>query len=393
MALRHIHAVRVTYLHSTVNNRPISNMPRLVSGERGPVSQGRGEGKVSSRVRDISGGSGRGGSIKDRSSKEKSMNSSVSSGSIKSSVLNNKSSSGGSANLISRNSKENLIGTGKKGSREHLDRKDSKDNNNSTGNSITDKHNASFSSKNSGNDAAWTPPLWITKEKHPHRSRNLNFPIPPVPGTTRKAIQKYIEKQQPPYRKQEAQIQLLQNKLKGHKEKVKHAQQKLQKLEESKAERIQEIRVLREEAMEVALLKVQQEIKQEHEAAAKQREEEWKQNTEREIKAAKRQFKKEQTEMDEKERELYNKKIEEEKKALQRKPSVEDGEVDDDDEKNLLPSQQLERELGKSKDRLDQLKDTKSEMVWLLKQVIKTEKKRKATDALVDPPQKKQIKL
>ena len=75
---------------------------------------------------------------------------------------------------------------------------------------------------------------------------------------------------------------------------------------------------------------------------------------------------------------------------------MEDGEVADDDKKDLLPSQKLEQGYAKLKDTLDQLKDTKSEMVWLLKQVIKAEKKRKDPDTgapLLEPPKKKQLNL
>lgn len=253
--------------------------------------------------------------------------------------------------------------------------------------------------------ATWTPPLWLTKEKHPPRPRSLTIPIPPVQLATKKAIQKQIAAQQPPYFKQQAHVQQLQNKLKGHKEKVKNAQQKLGKLEESRAERIQEIKVLREEELETKLRKISEEMHKDHDVVLKEQEEEWQQQTEKEMKAAKRQFKKEQAEMDELERESHKQHMEEEQQKkdqgkIEQKASVEDGEVDDDqdpaeegedaDNKDLLPSQELDKDHKKVKENLDNLKETKKEMVWLLKQVINAEKKRKASETII--PKKKEIK-
>ena len=138
----------------------------------------------------------------------------------------------------------------------------------------------------------------------------------------------------------------------------------------------------------------------EHDIVLKEQEEEWQQETEKELKAAKRQFKKDQEEMDELERESHKQHIEEElqRKQEERKQSqnVEDGEVDDskeggDREKDLTPSQKLQQDYRKIQENLDNLKETKKEMVWLLKQVINAEKKRKASETAI--PKKKQLKL
>ncbi|CAB9517470.1 expressed unknown protein [Seminavis robusta] len=345
-------------------------MPRLV----GPTAPHRGEGRGSSHSRrDASGNK----TIKEKN-KEKRERARDSSNS------NNLSSKTSRENLSSRNNSSEKLSS--KTSRENLVKKDSK-------NSSTTA-NASFSAKQSSssstapNDASWTPPLWLTKVKPPHRTRNLTIPIPPVPADTRKAIQKYIEKQQPPYHKQQAQMQLLQNKLKGQKEKAKLAQKKLDKLEESKAERIQEIKVMSQEELEAKFQTIQEELEKEHAAAAKAHEEEWKQNTEKEAKAAKRQYKKEQAELAEKDREAHQQKVQEELELQAKQAKAKD----DDDDKDLLPSQKLEREHAKVKEKLDGLKETKKEIVWLLKQVINAEKKRKAPEPHM-PPKKKQIKL
>ena len=271
---------------------------------------------------------------------------------------------------------------------------------NSTSSLNTSSHQAG-NGKNAKNspdnaDASWTPPLWLTKEKHQPRARSMTIPIPPVPAATRKAIIKFLNKQQPPYYKQQAQAQQLQNKLKAQQEKVKNAQQKLDKLEETKAEKIMEIRVLSGEEIEASLKKIEEDATKEHEAQLKEKEEEWQQQTEKEMKAAKRQFKKDQAEMDEQERESHKQMFEEEQKKkaqqeIERKESIEDGEVDDTEESgdpDLTPSQRLEKKLKEATDHLEGLKETKKEMVWLLRQVITAEKKRKASESSI--PKKKQ---
>ena len=215
------------------------------------------------------------------------------------------------------------------------------------------------------------------------------IPIPPVPPATRKAIVKAIKAERPPHYKQQAQITLLQNKLKGQKERVSNAQSRLDRLEENKAEKLQEIKVIQEEEMEEALKKIKDDMEKEHEEALKVQEEEWKQNTEREMKAAKRQFKKEQAEIEEKELESYKQKVEEEKKKAQpeklekKKASSEDGEVEvgeteedaeEDAEDDASPTEKLEKEHKNLKDKLETLTETKKEMGWLLKQVIQAGK-------------------
>jgi len=215
------------------------------------------------------------------------------------------------------------------------------------------------------------------------------IPIPPVPPATRKAIVKAIKAERPPHYKQQAQITLLQNKLKGQKERVSNAQSRLDRLEENKAEKLQEIKVIQEEEMEEALKKIKDDMEKEHEEALKVQEEEWKQNTEREMKAAKRQFKKEQAEIEEKELESYKQKVEEEKKKAQpeklekKKASSEDGEVEvgeteedaeEDAEDDASPTEKLEKEHKNLKDTLETLTETKKEMGWLLKQVIQAGK-------------------
>lgn len=262
----------------------------------------------------------------------------------------------------------------------------------------------------SSNDASWTPPLWLQKGKHAPRPRSLAIPIPPVPLATRKAIQKAIARQRPAHYKQQTQMQQLQIKLQGQTEKLEYVQQRLQELEESKVERIQEIKVSREEEMEAALQKIKDDLEKDHAKRVKEQEEEWKETTERELKAAKRQFKKDQAELEESELETEKQKLEEaaqqqQKKEqeleLQRKGSIEDGELEGDDgaeevakddaeSKPMLESEKLEREHNKVKEKLDNLKETKKEMVWLLKQVINAENKRKVSEASVP---KKKLKL
>ena len=69
-----------------------------------------------------------------------------------------------------------------------------------------------------------------------------------------------------------------------------------------------------------------------------------------------------------------------------------DSNEEDEEKKDskILPSEILEREHKKIVEELDSLKETKKEMVWLLKQVINAENKRKAAETAVP---KKKLKL
>jgi hypothetical protein len=238
-------------------------------------------------------------------------------------------------------------------------------------------------------DISWTPPLWLTKGKNHARPRSLVVPIPPVPLDTMKAIQKYITKQQPPFFQKQAQINQIQVKLQNQKEKAKNAQQKLDRLEEDKAERLQEIKVLREEEIEESLNKIEEDMRREHAAQLREQEEEWEKETAKELKDAKKKFQKEQAEEEQKVIELHIQKFEEDQKKKDEEEKIKAGTGDGDDD-DLLPSQKLKKEFKAVKSKLDNLKETKKEMVWLLKQVINAENKRKAAETAIP---KKKLKL
>lgn len=244
----------------------------------------------------------------------------------------------------------------------------------------------SSAASNSGGGASWTPPLWLTKQKRVPQARSLTIPIPPVPIETRKAIQKHIAKQQPPYFKQQAQINQLHAKLLTQQEKVRHAQHKLERLEEDKAERIQEIKVVREEEKEESLKRIEKNMQSELEEEFRKKEEEFKRDAEKEMQAAKEQFKKEQAAEEEKELELRKQQFEEEQKKKGEQGN-EEKEATAAAELEIPISKKLEEEHEKVMAKINDFKETKKEMVWLLKQVINAENKRKAADTAI--PKKK----
>ena len=257
-----------------------------------------------------------------------------------------------------------------------------------SGAATTTSNNAAAASAVGTCSASWSPPLWLlTKDKHPQRARSLMIPIPPVPPTTKKAIQKYIAKQQPPYYKQQAHINQLQAKIFHQQEKAKHARHRLDRLEEDKAERLQEMKVRQEEEIEESLKKISSMVTKEHIAVQQQKEEEWKKETEARLQLAKKQFRQEQAAEEEKEMALHKQKFEEKQK---KEEEEELAKKLDENDKDLPKSKKLEQEHAKVKAKLDNLKETKKEMVWLLKQVINAENKRKAAESVIP---KKKVKL
>ena len=107
-----------------------------------------------------------------------------------------------------------------------------------------------------------------------------------------------------------------------------------------------------------------------------------------------RQAKFVQAEMDELERESHKHALEEEaneKKREQQHSDEPDNPTNTDTNNNTQQqsqSQTLQKEYDKVQEHLDNLKETKKEMGWLLKQVIKAETKRKAAESAI--PKKKQ---
>ena len=241
-----------------------------------------------------------------------------------------------------------------------------------------------------GETSAWTPPAWLFSESTSaplgegtgSARRNSNHPyfsapIPPVPPAVRTAIEAQLTgKGQYPQEKK--QINQLSVKLSDQRQKLAAAQEKVAQLEAEKEQGLRDIRMIQEENTQKALAKVEREMRQQFRRDRDMKEQ-----------AAKQAL---QAEFDERKRQRQAQyKLEDEEAARKRQKSEADvleavKLSESIQEKRKHVAEKREQVLA-IKAKLEGLHDTRSEIVWLLKQVIKAEEKKKAMkEATKSPP-------
>lgn len=256
-------------------------------------------------------------------------------------------------------------------------------------------------------EQAYTAPQWLLQEKQTPKS--FSVPLPSAPKSTLLAVKRYIKKNTPvgeskavrKARKQTAAAmdkwRRVQQDHKTQKQRLKFHKERLSSLTVEQEESMSNLRKDHEGQVETALGVLKATLQAAHDKRVKEDEdrlvEQIKQEFEKEL-AAKR------------EAELKEKKQEEEKKGKEEEEEEEgeekeEGEEPDDEEGALAakrkreaieakePQEQPVAKKSKKSDliqakvddcqtRLDKHHEQKSEMVWLLKQVIKADAKRKA---------------
>mmetsp|Transcript_30666 Transcript_30666/g.50997 ORF Transcript_30666/g.50997 Transcript_30666/m.50997 type:complete len:301 (-) Transcript_30666:24-926(-) len=227
-------------------------------------------------------------------------------------------------------------------------------------------------------------PQWLVPEKK--SAKYFSLKLPPVPTDTEKAIRSYLQKQysQNPGVKESTrmihQITQLQQEEKEAASSVKMAKERLAQAVAAKTEGIEEIRKTKEVETKKALEDLERTMRKEQEKEYQKVEEKIKEQVlmeyEQKFEEAKeKKRKREQEEEEERQQE------ETENRAKRQKlshPEKEDsGEGNDKKDQGSSKTQELEKKRQDLQEKMEKLSEKKSEMFWLLKQVIMQETKQK----------------
>ena len=228
------------------------------------------------------------------------------------------------------------------------------------------------SNSNSTTNFSYTPPAGLLRNEK-LAPKLFSVPIRPVPSSVQSAVQSYLTQHAPvkPRKskksvKQLAQLKQLQQESKGLKQKCKLQKIKLDQTLQTKEQGLGDIRQLREEEIEEAMVTVEQTLRAQHDKNSQKQEDKLKEKVKE---VFEQDF--DQT-MEQKRKERQEKRKEAEEQTAAKKPKT-----DDEGPKKSELLEQKEKDIQADMDRLT---ETKSEMVWLLKQVIKAETKRKMVE-------------
>ena len=222
---------------------------------------------------------------------------------------------------------------------------------------------------------AWSPPAWIlsTDPRHSARvaavgSRSQVNPMfrlksSKIDVRTYQEIRSKIagtssQQREPAFRKK-CQLQIHETQ-----RKIVEYEQALEELSEKKKESLEDIETLRKQEMEKEIKALEQKIRKGQQDKVKERKRKLEAQMETEFEERRQSLQKDQ----ERRRAERNKAREDAKSTEEVQPVAE---VNEDTEK-------LKQELADAKAEIDEMNEHKSEMIWLLKQVIKAEEKQKA---------------
>jgi chromosome segregation ATPase len=224
--------------------------------------------------------------------------------------------------------------------------------------------------------------------------RQFVLPIPEVPASTSHAIRQALVGSVQPFAAQQNRIRILSTKLREQREKAKTCQQKIVDLEEQKEESLRDIRETRQQeaANTVAILERRLRNRYNKELTASRAA--WQQQLEAECDAKRKAWHlerdeassaKERNDADDLESVTKRAKSTELEQSATHDPSEGDSSMEASIEALVQPalaaidikSDGLKNELVETEAALERLNETRTEMIWLLKQVIKAEEKRK----------------
>lgn len=230
------------------------------------------------------------------------------------------------------------------------------------------------SNSNSTTNFSYTPPAGLLRNEK-LAPKLFSVPIRPVPPSVLSAVQSHLTQHAPvkPRKskksvKQLAQLKQLQHESKGLKQKCKLQKIKLDQTLQAKEQGLGDIRQLREEEIEKAMVKVEQTLRAQHDKNSQEQEDKLKEKV-------KEVFEQDfDRKMEQKRKERQEKRKEAEEQRAAKKPKT--------DEEGPKKSELLEQKGKDLQADMDRFTETKSEMVWLLKQVIKAETKRKMVETM-----------
>ena len=238
------------------------------------------------------------------------------------------------------------------------------------------------------NNQSWTPPLWLSSssgggvagdQKQVSSSRGSGgskqqhplfcIAVPTVPQRTYHAVARQIRKTSNSQQSAEQQqIRKLALALQEQRRKAAAAQEMVQQLQQHKTQGLEDIRVQREQEASKIVAAMERRLRDEYEEQAKERKLVWKRKIEEECDNERKRLRKEAKE-EEKEPTKQAKKPHEEAKL----PAKEQEQPKATAESNVIRDH-----LAELQKEVECLEKNRTEMIWLLKQVIKAEEKQKA---------------
>ena len=262
----------------------------------------------------------------------------------------------------------------------------------------------------------WAPPLNLTGGSllrgtftpHSNKVRQFVLPIPPVPTTTAKAIRESLASTVQPFAAQQNRIRVLTSKVLDQRAKAAASQKRIVELEDEKEQGLRDIRETRQQETADIVAVVERKLRSRYNKEAAAVHAQWKENLEEECetkrKAWRQQQQQEEEELKEEGQICSSQEDEPEKKRTKLEVDEQENEKSDDtlgsnarvtssdtanttttsetettsvepQNKEKKKSDLLREQLTESKAALDKLTETRSEMIWLLKQVIKAEEK------------------
>jgi hypothetical protein len=246
--------------------------------------------------------------------------------------------------------------------------------------SIGDSESSSSNDEKGGSSSAtnfrYTPPVGLFGNEK-LASKFFSVPIPPVPTSVQSAVQSYLThhghapvkpRKSKKSAKQLAQLKQLQHESKGLKQKCKLQKIRLDQTLQAKEQGFEDIRKIRVEEIEEAMVTVEQTLRAQHDKNSQEQQEKLKEKVKEEF----------EQEFDNK-MEQKRKDRQEKRKQAEEQPAAKKSKTDEQAPKKSELLEQKEKDIQAN---LDRLTETKSEMVWLLKQVIKAETKRKMIEVM-----------
>lgn len=240
--------------------------------------------------------------------------------------------------------------------------------NTNSGDEVSSSSSETNSKSKSGGVANYTAPQWLLLEKQ--TAKFFSLPIPPVPTATFQAVEAFMGGPKPTSRKNstlvllEQKVRQLQQEQKAQRQKTKAFREKLATTLATKEQGIADIRKVREDEIQDALHELERTMRTQHDKQYEEQHEQLQQQVMKDFEQdLERQRAKRQLEAEEEEA-TYDEQAARAKKSK----------VDDDTKRK---SDEIQQQMDDLQTKQEKLTEKKSEMVWLLKQMIKADAKRK----------------
>ena len=228
----------------------------------------------------------------------------------------------------------------------------------------------------------WVPPIHLSVLRgsaapHPNKVRQFVVPMPPVPEATAQAIRMASTT---PFFQQQNRIRILTAKVQDQRAKAAVSQKRVAELEDLKDQGLRDIRETRQKETAEIVANWERKLRSRYNKEAALAQAAWQAEVDEACAAKRQAWRLAHTEEEDGNEEPAQKRA----KLQQEEASA----LEEDTETKVAPSvvgleevvsrkDQLQQKIGQAEASLEQLTETRTEMIWLLKQVIKAEEKRK----------------